>query len=54
LSQLQLLTAQQQFQQTRIAVVQLQADRYADTVALFIALGGGWWNRDAPAAAANP
>jgi len=53
LSQLQLLNAQQQFQQTRIAVVQLQADRYADTVTLFSALGGGWWNRDA-AAAANP
>ena len=57
LSQLQLLTAQQQFQQTRIAVIQLQASRYADTAALFAALGGGWWSRDTPAggpAAANP
>ncbi|HEY4038809.1 MAG TPA: efflux transporter outer membrane subunit [Burkholderiaceae bacterium] len=43
-SYLTLLNAQQQFQQTRIAVVQAQADRFADTVALFQALGGGWWN----------
>ena len=39
-----LLNTQQQLQQTRIAVVQAQADRFADTVALFGALGGGWWN----------
>ena len=26
-------------------VVQAQATRYADTAALFQALGGGWWNR---------
>jgi len=43
-SYLTLLTTQQQLQQTRIAVVQAQADRFADTVALFQALGGGWWN----------
>jgi len=43
-SYLTLLNAQQQLQQTRIAVVQAQADRFADTVALFQALGGGWWN----------
>jgi NodT family efflux transporter outer membrane factor (OMF) lipoprotein len=42
-SYLTLLNAQQQLQQTRIAVVQAQADRFADTVALFQALGGGWW-----------
>ena len=48
-SYLTLLNAQQQFQQTRIAVVQAQADRFADTVALFQALGGGWWN-EAPSA----
>ena len=42
-SYLTLLTTQQQLQQTRIAVVQAQADRFADTVALFQALGGGWW-----------
>lgn len=27
------------------ALVQAQAARYADTAALFQALGGGWWNR---------
>ena len=26
-------------------MVQAQANRYADTAALFQALGGGWWNR---------
>jgi len=25
--------------------VQAQASRYGDTIALFQALGGGWWNR---------
>jgi hypothetical protein len=25
--------------------VQTQASRFADTAALFQALGGGWWNR---------
>ena len=43
-SYLTLLNAQQQLLQTRIAVVQAQADRFADTVALFQALGGGWWS----------
>ncbi len=45
-----LLNAQQSYQQTRIALVQAQASRYADTPALFQALGGGWWNRDDVAA----
>jgi outer membrane protein TolC len=26
-------------------LTQAQANRYADTAALFQALGGGWWNR---------
>jgi len=42
---LSLLNAQRQYQQTRISLVQAQAARYADTVALFQSLGGGWWNR---------
>ncbi len=42
---LALLSAQQAYQQTLIARVQAQASRLADTVALFQALGGGWWNR---------
>jgi len=53
-SYLTLLNAQQQFQQTRIAVVQAQADRFADTVALFQALGGGWWNDAALAPNLSP
>jgi NodT family efflux transporter outer membrane factor (OMF) lipoprotein len=40
-----LLNAQRSYQQARIATVQAQAARYADTAALFQALGGGWWNR---------
>lgn len=42
---LALLSAQQGYQQARIALVQAQASRYADTAALFQALGGGWWHR---------
>jgi NodT family efflux transporter outer membrane factor (OMF) lipoprotein len=44
-SYLSLLNAERQFQQSRISVVQAQAARFADTAALFKALGGGWWNR---------
>jgi len=42
---LALLNAEQTYQQARIALVQAQASRYADTAALFQALGGGWWKR---------
>jgi NodT family efflux transporter outer membrane factor (OMF) lipoprotein len=44
-SYLALLNAQQAYQQTRIALAQARASRYADTAALFQSLGGGWWNR---------
>ena len=40
-----LLTAQQSYQDTVLARVKAQAARYSDTTALFQALGGGWWNR---------
>jgi len=40
-----LLNAQQAYLQTSLARVQAQAARLADVVALFQALGGGWWNR---------
>ena len=40
-----LLVAQQAYQQAEIALVQAQAARFADTAALFQALGGGWWHR---------
>jgi NodT family efflux transporter outer membrane factor (OMF) lipoprotein len=42
---LSLLNAEQSYQQAVINLVQAQANRYADTAALFQALGGGWWNR---------
>jgi len=42
---LALLNAEQAYQQALINLVQAQANRYADTAALFLALGGGWWNR---------
>jgi NodT family efflux transporter outer membrane factor (OMF) lipoprotein len=42
---LTLLVAQRQLQQARVDRIQAQAARYADTAALFQALGGGWWNR---------
>jgi NodT family efflux transporter outer membrane factor (OMF) lipoprotein len=45
LSYLALLSAEQAYQQALINLVQAQANRYADTAALFQALGGGWWNR---------
>jgi NodT family efflux transporter outer membrane factor (OMF) lipoprotein len=41
----QVLNAEQAYQQAVQALVQAQANRYADTAALFQALGGGWWNR---------
>ena len=48
-----LLTAENTYNTALLALVQAQAARYADTAALFQALGGGWWNRtDAPPAKA--
>jgi NodT family efflux transporter outer membrane factor (OMF) lipoprotein len=44
---LALLNAQQTYQQAVLTLAQAQANRYADTAALFQALGGGWWNRGA-------
>jgi NodT family efflux transporter outer membrane factor (OMF) lipoprotein len=39
------LNAELAYQQTELAFVQAQANRYSDTAGLFQALGGGWWNR---------
>ena len=44
-SYLILLNAQQTYQTAVINRLKAQAARYADTAALFQALGGGWWNR---------
>jgi NodT family efflux transporter outer membrane factor (OMF) lipoprotein len=47
-SYLSLLTAQRQYQQARISLIQAEAARFNDTAALFQSLGGGWWNRCCP------
>jgi len=49
---LTLLSAETAYQQALLGRVQAQATRYGDTVALFQALGGGWWNRTAKASVA--
>jgi len=43
---LQVLVADGQYLQAKIGFVQAVAQRLQDTVALYVALGGGWW--DAP------
>lgn len=50
------LTADQAYQSARLARVKAQAQRHADTAALFQALGGGWWNRidEGPTAQPRP
>ncbi|CAB3766655.1 Outer membrane protein OprM [Paraburkholderia humisilvae] len=52
ISYLSLLVTQRQYQQTVVDLAQAQAARYADTAALFQALGGGWWNDPVPETAA--
>src|SRR5436190_4541555 len=47
------LTAELAYQQALLNRVQAQAARFTDTAALFQALGGGWWNRDAAMDRAN-
>ncbi len=42
---LAVLTEEQNYQQAQVNLVKSQAARFVDTVALFQALGGGWWNR---------
>lgn len=53
-SYLTLLDAERRHQQARILRVQAQSARFADTAALFQALGGGWWNRDPENASKHP
>jgi NodT family efflux transporter outer membrane factor (OMF) lipoprotein len=45
---LQVLNAQQMYAQAASAKAQARAARFADTVLLFQALGGGWKNRETP------
>jgi outer membrane protein TolC len=44
------LSAETTYNQALVTRVQAQANRFSDTVALFQALGGGWWNRKEVAA----
>jgi NodT family efflux transporter outer membrane factor (OMF) lipoprotein len=41
---LQVLVADQQYLQAKTGYVQAVAQRLQDTVAMYVALGGGWWN----------
>jgi NodT family efflux transporter outer membrane factor (OMF) lipoprotein len=41
---LDVLVSNTQYQQARLGYLQARAQRLQDTVALFVALGGGWWN----------
>jgi NodT family efflux transporter outer membrane factor (OMF) lipoprotein len=41
---LQLLNAEQSYQQAHLAFIQAQSERFDDTAALYQALGGGWWH----------
>jgi len=43
---LEILNAELTYQQASLALVQARASRFADTAALYQALGGGWWNRE--------
>jgi NodT family efflux transporter outer membrane factor (OMF) lipoprotein len=47
---LEVLSADVQFHEASIAYLQAVAQRYQDTVALLVALGGGWWNGQNPLA----
>jgi NodT family efflux transporter outer membrane factor (OMF) lipoprotein len=42
---LDVLVADAQYRQARLGYIQAHARRLQDTVSLFIALGGGWWQR---------
>jgi outer membrane protein TolC len=42
------LDAQRQYEQARLGYVRAEAQRYADTIQLFVAMGGGWWNAAQP------
>jgi NodT family efflux transporter outer membrane factor (OMF) lipoprotein len=50
---LYVLVADTQFHQAQLADLQAIATRHQDTVALFAALGGGWWNSGQSGATAN-
>jgi NodT family efflux transporter outer membrane factor (OMF) lipoprotein len=43
-TELQVLTAEQQYQDAALSEVQANVQRFTDIATLFRALGGGWWN----------
>jgi len=45
-SYLQVLVADVQFHQASVGYLEARTQRLQDTTALFVALGGGWWNAD--------
>jgi outer membrane protein TolC len=49
---LDILNAQISYREAQSSLISARAARYADTVALFQALGGGWWNK-APVSSAS-
>lgn len=53
-SYLQVLSADTQYQQAALGYLQARTQRLQDTVALFLALGGGWRNEGERAGAAPP
>lgn len=53
ISTLMLLGSEQAYQQAKLNLVQAQANRLQDTVALFQSLGGGYWNKPTPDATAH-
>jgi NodT family efflux transporter outer membrane factor (OMF) lipoprotein len=53
-SYLSVLNAEQAYQQAVLALIQARASRYADTAALFQALGGGWVNPSARDSTPHP
>jgi NodT family efflux transporter outer membrane factor (OMF) lipoprotein len=52
-SYIALLDAQRQYNLAQFALVLAQSNRFADTAALFQALGGGWWKPENAASAAE-
>jgi NodT family efflux transporter outer membrane factor (OMF) lipoprotein len=49
-----LLTAQTAYLQASLTVILAETNRYSDSVGLFQALGGGWWNRNIPPHVSQP
>ncbi len=51
---LTLLTAEVQYNTAKIAEIKAESQRYQDTAALLVALGGGWWNKADVKTASTP